>query len=339
MQVFIRRQWFLLGLGLVLGAGFFCHGPLEVVAAAIPRREIVALVLFLMALPLEIGTMWRVMRRPGPALLAVAINFGLLPPVAWAVSMVLPPDLAIGLVIISAIPCTIASVVVWTRRAGGNDAVAILVTMITNLTCFIVTPAWLRLMTQTHVAIDPVDMARRLALIVVLPIFVAQILRLYRPLAARAAEHKVALGVLSQFGILSIIFIGAVGSGAKLGIGGEADAAIGAADWALMLACVVGVHLALLAVGHGLARLFGMERPDRIAVGFGGSQKTLMVGLDIGAEHFPTMPLAMLPMVAYHICQLLVDTLIADRLRRHQESPAAAPGDSSSRLADEAEVR
>ena len=59
------------------------------------------------------------------------------------------------------------------------------------------------------------------------------------------------------------------------------------------------------------------------------------LGLDIGAEHFSSMPLAMLPMVAYHICQLLVDTLIADRLRRRGESAACGCEDSPSRLAEE----
>ena len=318
MQQFFRRRWFLLALGAVLVVGLFFPGPLEGVKDALPRKTIVATVLFLMALPLEISAMWQALRRPGPALLAVAINFGLLPPMAWGAAFLLPPDLAVGLIIMGAIPCTIASVSVWTRRAGGNDAVSIMVTMITNLACFIVTPALLKLMTKTQVSIDFGGLVGRLALIVVLPILFAQLLRFYRPLATWATEHKVALGTFSQFGILSMVFVGAVGSGLRLA---DPSGSIGAANWALMLACVIGVHLAILWIGHVLARLFGMARPERIAVGFGGSQKTLMVGLDIGAEHFPTMPLAMLSMVAYHVCQLLIDTLIADRLREQDEAP------------------
>ena len=60
------------------------------------------------------------------------------------------------------------------------------------------------------------------------------------------------------------------------------------------------------------ALLLGMRREDRIAVGFAGSQKTLMVGLQLCIE----LQVEMLPMVAYHVGQLLVDTLIADRLRK-----------------------
>ena len=322
MQQFFRRRWFLLALGAILAVGLFSPGPLEGLADGLSRNAIVATVLLLMALPLEISAMWQAMRRPGPALLAVAINFGLLPPMAWGAALLLPPDLAVGLIIMGAIPCTIASVSVWTRRAGGNDAVSIMVTMITNLACFIVTPALLKLMTKTQVSLDFGSLVGRLALIVVLPIVVAQLLRVYRPLATRATEHKVFLGSLSQCGILSMVFIGAVRSG--LILDDPSGEAIGAAGWTLMLACVIGVHVAMLWIGHVLARLFGMARPERIAVGFGGSQKTLMVGLYIGAEHYPTMPLAVLSMVAYHVCQLLIDTLIADRLRGQGEAPVSS---------------
>ena len=52
------------------------------------------------------------------------------------------------MIVAATAPCTLASAAVWTRRAGGNDAVAILVTFITNATCFLVTPFWLILMTR-----------------------------------------------------------------------------------------------------------------------------------------------------------------------------------------------
>ena len=59
------------------------------------------------------------------------------------VAPLLRGDLAVGLLVAAAAPCTLASAAVWTRRAGGNDAVALMVTIGTNLTCFVVTPLWL----------------------------------------------------------------------------------------------------------------------------------------------------------------------------------------------------
>ena len=62
-----------------------------------------------------------------------------------------------------------------------------------------------------------------------------------------------------------------------------------------------------------------MGRAERIAVGFSGSQKTLLVGLAVSVEDYANFPLACLPMVAYHVGQLLVDTVIADKLRARGE--------------------
>ncbi|MDP7304159.1 MAG: bile acid:sodium symporter, partial [Pirellulaceae bacterium] len=54
---------------------------------------------------------------------------------------------------------------------------------------------------------------------------------------------------------------------------------------------------------------------DQIAVAFASSQKTLMVGLLMAMS----LQVSILPMVTYHVMQLLIDTLIADRFRRQAE--------------------
>ena len=94
---------------------------------------VVAIVTFIMALPLETSAIWGTIRRPGAAWLGAFMNAGVCPPLGWLASRVLPPELAIGVIVAATVPCTLATAAVWTRRAGGNDAVAFLVTMITNL--------------------------------------------------------------------------------------------------------------------------------------------------------------------------------------------------------------
>jgi sodium/bile acid cotransporter 7 len=88
-------------------------------------------------------------------------------------------------------------------------------------------------------------------------------------------------------------------------------------DWGLMFCGALAIHLGMLLAAVWGGRLLGLPRPDRIAAGFSGSQKTLLVGLDIASEYVEVFgPLALLPMVAYHVLQLLVDTVIADRMAR-----------------------
>jgi sodium/bile acid cotransporter 7 len=73
------------------------------------------------------------------------------------------------------------------------------------------------------------------------------------------------------------------------------------------------VHTVLLVLGWRSAKLLNIRRADAIAVAFSGSQKTLVVGTYLAAA---VGPLVILPMVAYHAAQLIIDTLVADWLRR-----------------------
>ncbi len=57
----------------------------------------------------------------------------------------------------------------------------------------------------------------------------------------------------------------------------------------------------------------GIPRKQRIGVAISGSQKTLMIGLKIALD----CGVSIVPMVAFHVGQLLIDTLIADRWRKH----------------------
>jgi len=309
MRTFLSRQWFLVTLAVLLLTGLGFPVALEPLANAVPQSAVVAVVLFVMALPLDAHTVWRALTHPRAVMLAIAINWGLLPLVAWGVSPALRPDLAEGLLIAAALPCTLASAAVWTRRAGGNDAVALLVTISTNFFCFLVTPLWLLVTTGMMVELDWTEMGLALAMQVVLPTFAAQALRQI-PAVARFAKARVAmLGTLGQCGILTIAWVGAVKAGLKFSAG---EVQISALDWVVMLAAVIGIHVSMLWLGHAVGRVIGLDRADRIAVGFSGSQKTLMVGLYIAIKYYGG--LAMLPMIAYHVSQLLIDTVVADRL-------------------------
>ena len=330
MKRFFVKRWFLIALAIVLAVGITQSTKLEALAGiAAIRYGIVATVMFLMAFPLNASAIWKSMRNPWPPLLACLLNFGLLPLVAWGISIGLSESLglseqmALGIYVAASTPCTLASASVWTRRAGGNDSVAILVTVMTNMVCFFLTPLWLYWMTQGNwpdiPSLSLPNMIMKLALLVVLPMALAQLLRRSSDIARWATDNKTPLGVLAQFGVLAMIFMGSIKTGLK--IYAEGGSAIRLEDFWLMVVAVLGLHLFMLALGLFLGYVFGFSRPDRIAVGIAGSQKTLMVGLQVGIE----MGFSILPIVVFHVGQLLLDTLIADHLRR-QGKKAKEPG-------------
>jgi sodium/bile acid cotransporter 7 len=305
------KQWFLTALAAVLAIGLLLPEPLLPLAnSSLLRNSIVATVLFLMALPLETRVVLRTVRRPWAAMLGSAVNMLLLPPLAWVASALVADEFATGVIVMSVAPCTLASAAVWTRRAGGNDAVAILVTLLTNSTCFLTMPVWLALLTGTQAEVDVREMITSLGVLVVAPMTVAQLCRLAPAIARRATRAKRFCSTLAQFGILAMVMIGAVQISTYLAATNWREA-ISMGALAAMGALVISLHLTILGAGYVLAQLAKFDRADQIAVAFAGSQKTLMVALYIAINYFHG--LAILPIVVYHVGQLFVDTLIADR--------------------------
>lgn len=263
--------------------------------------------------------MWRTACHPTAPLLGVGMNSVALPLFAWLVvatigKALLGRELSLGLLVAAATPCTLASAAVWTRRAGGNDAVSIMVTVITNASCFLVTPFWLLLTTGRQAELDPLGMISKLALVVVLPMTVAQLVRLARRVGHWTTRNKTPLGVLAQLGVLTMIFFGSIQTAQQFAV---AETHPGLSQLITLLICVIGIHVLTLWAGMLAASALKVARPDQIAVGLAGSQKTLMVGLQVSIE----LGFNIIPMVAYHISQLLVNTLIADRLRRQNVRP------------------
>lgn len=310
-MMIVWRNWFLFGLLLCLALGYVgAESLLPVVQSGWVTQWIVASVMFAMALPLEFRQISRLLRRPTAPLVASVINLGVAPLLAWPLARLLGPELGPGLIVAAATPCTLASASVWTRKAGGNDAVSMMVTLLTNGVCFIVTPMWVRGLTSGQVPPFPVGpIMLQLLLIVLLPIVLAQVLRV-RPVICRwSARRKVALGVYAQIGVLTMVLLGIAQMTHRLGQADAKGISVG-----LLLACAaIGLllHLALFWLGWQSAARLGIVREDQIAMGFSASQKTLMVGLSTALQ----LGLSAIPLITYHLLQMVVDTMLAHRIR------------------------
>jgi sodium/bile acid cotransporter 7 len=338
MLPFLRRHWFLCLLAALLGAGFFFPHQLTPLVRWLPADVTVFAVLFLMSVTLDVRAMTGALRRPAAVLLAVGVNFVAVPLLAWPVALAIRPlstDFSYGLLVAAAVPSTLASAAVWTRRAGGSETVPLLATLITNAACFAVTPFWVRVTTGQSAQVDAWGMAYKLALVCVLPVLAAQMVRLWRPAAAVADRRKRLLGIVSQFGILSFVLAGAVSGGAKLH-DAESLEQVSLLAWPALIVSVVGIHLAAFALAYAVGKALRLPREDRLGAAFSGSQKTLMVGISTSQSAFGG--LSMLPMIAYHVCQLLADTMLADRLARVgklSEGASSPPPPAAMALAEE----
>ena len=304
-----KKQWFLFALVTMLTIGIGFAPALEPIASiAVLKWGIVAVTMFLMVWPFSFGDVTETLSRPQAALLAVGINTFLMPLAIWPFIWMFGPEIGAGMIVTFAAPCTLASAAVWTRRAGGDDRIAIMVTLITNLFCFLSSPfwVWVQLGGQSESAIDFGSTVVKLLLFVVAPIAVAQFVRLHSQSATWATENKKKLGIASQIGILSIVLLGSVSSGMRFR---SSEFSFPVVELILGVVCLLLVHVAVLYAGRTIAKRLKMSNPEQIAVAFAGSQKTLMIGLSIAVS----LQVSILPLLAFHSLQLVIDTLIADR--------------------------
>ncbi len=323
MSYSLRRHWFLVALVLGLVLAGLRPDWLRPLTSQLPPRGVVGLALFIMAWGLESRSLWRALLRPLPALTAVLVSYAALPSLSWLAGLlVTEPDYRIGLLIVTSVPCTLASAVLWTRMAGGSEATALLVILLTTTTSWLVTPAWLTRTTGAAVGVDANAMMGELFFFLVVPVSLGQLARLAAPLARWADRGKTALGVVSRLLIFAILLKAAADVAERL----TARAELPAPSLLLVTAGLcVGLHLTALLAGLCSGRALGFDRPSRIAVAFAGSQKTLPVALLLFETYFKeAYPLAVVPILFYPVGQLVVDTFIAERLAR----PGAATGET-----------
>lgn len=303
------RHWFMLALIAALVAGFLGWKQLQFLPeSGWLKHGTVFVTMFTLTWPLPLGRIVQSFRRPAPVLIAFLVNLLFIPLMAWPLARVLGPELGPGLIVLAATPSTMASAAVLTRRAGGNDVVALINTLLTNGLCFLILPAWVWLLHgPTTGTRDFWGTASLLLMLVVVPMLLSQFCRIHRPVAEWATLRKTPLGVVSQSGIVLMVLLGSIQAGNRMADSAAPEIGL----LLLMLAIVTALHVAAWWLGYCGSGWAGIRWEDRVAVGFSGSQKTLMIGLTTALE----LQLSILPLVVYHMLQLIIDTMIADRLR------------------------
>jgi solute carrier family 10 (sodium/bile acid cotransporter), member 7 len=328
MLTFLKKRWFLLALLVLIPSGLTIGAqadPDQVTkyAGLVPPQLITGFVLFLMSFSLDSRKLRSSLRTPGPVGWASLVNFGFIPLFAWGLmTLQLSSDFQYGLMIAACVPCTMAAASVWTRRAGGNDAVSLLVTVLTNGLCFAITPLLLNITTsESGVELDFLRMFWRLVFAVLVPTLLGQAVRQLPGPGRFATRYKTMIGVVAQSSILIIVFSAACNAGIRLS---DVEGRPGTSAVVLVLISCIVIHLVAMLVGYWGSGRLGFQRDDRIAVAFASSQKTLPIGVFIATD--PTMfgnpdllgsgigiPFAVFPMLMYHASQLFIDTAVADR--------------------------
>src|ERR1051325_244951 len=280
----------------------------------------IALVMFCGALTLETSHLFEQFKNWRAVALSFVMMYGIAPgilvlltwPLRWW-SNELAPHLFVGFMILASQSCTLGSGIVIATAARGNVALALVITIVNSMLSALMTPLILKLTLAGQVEFEVLQMIGRLALLILLPVALGQ---LVRPIIkASLAPIRWLPAILSQLVILSLIFMAV----------GTASGWMKRYPWMVLgvLVSTLLLHVIILAVNYALSILGSRKIASRRSLAICSSQKTIATGSYIWSKYFPDNPVGGVPLVFYHIVQLVFDSLLAHWLA--QRDTHAAP--------------
>lgn len=238
------------------------------------------------------------------------------------VPFVLTPELYSGLLFLCLVPSTIQSSIAFTSIARGNVAAAICAGSFSSIAGIVVTPLLAALLLGGGANGFSTDSLLRIVAQLLLPFVAGQLLR--RWVGGFLTRHRTLLGRVDRGSILLVVYT-AFSQGMVAGIWHQVTPGrLGA-----LFAVEVVLLAAMLTISWYGARRLGFGRADRVAIQFAGSKKSLAAGLPMASVLFGAeASLAVMPLMLFHMLQLLVCATLAKRRSRdplpddHTRDPA-----------------
>ncbi len=280
---------------LAAGAALASPGPLAAQGAAVPW--LLGLVMLGMGATLGPGDFRAVTRRPRAVAIGTALQFGLMPALAWALgrALDLPVELATGMLLVGAAPGGTASNVIC-FLARGDVALSISLTLVSTLLSVLLTPTLVWLYAGAAVPVPVGGMLLSVAQVVIVPVALGVGLRTLAGPRLRPVEPLFPL-----LSVLAIAWIIAI----VVALNADRIASVG-----VLIVAAVALHNALgLAGGYGLARLLGLDavRARTVAIEVGMQNSGLAVTL--GVQHFSSA--TALPGAVFSVWHNLSGSLLA----------------------------
>lgn len=313
----LKKYWFFWGVGgTVLLA--FALPELGGVVRRIHLTDLaIVLLFFTTGLTLESSSILRQMRNVKVVAASLFVSLFLIPVLAYGLAcLLLPPEFAVGVCLIAAAPVTVASGTIMTEIGRGNVPVSLIMCVAGNVAGIFTVPLVLELLLSVggRIELPALQLLVGLACKMLLPTVLGQLAR--QRFRDWVDARRAACSVFQQAVILLIIFNAlAVSTDRILGAG---VAIVGVA------AFMVGLHLLILGMNYRIAGLLRFDRTTVVAFTLHVSQKTLGVTYIIWAGFFASRyPLSLIPGIAYHLTQMILDTMVAQHFR--SRAPAGTP--------------
>jgi sodium/bile acid cotransporter 7 len=320
---FLRRYWFLILMAVVIPiGGAYPEGGRWIRNTPLLIKSLVAITLGISGFTLDTSRLLRQAINVRAILLTLGATYVLTPLLAWGLAALWAPAepegeqfFHLGMMILAAQAGTLASALALTMVSRGDQELALVLTILSNSLTVLLTPFILNLSVGAEVSFEVGEMVLEMAKFVLLPVALGQLLR--RFLWDAAKPLLPVMRIVPQLIILVFVYTGFASAASHL-----------VDEPALALryfgACAL-LHIALLVWNWNVARFAGLDVKASTAVTYCGSQKTMPNGIYVWNEFFAHNPYGAVPLVLYHILQLVVDTLILPFFERRNAGTRERP--------------
>ncbi len=306
---FVTRYWLAIAIFLTVTLAWLFPGP----ALELPKWHVldvgVIIIMFLGSLKLSPGKFKGAAKKPVYVILSVGSVFAMAPLLSLYMGYLFGFESSkdqVAVLISSAQASTLATGIVLTEVAGGDVALAMVMTVVNNFATVFLTPLIFKVASGTDIEVDHTAMGMEIALKIVLPVIVAQFVRI--PIKDLVKRHGKKMSITTQLIILIYIYAGVAAGMERLP--GFHTALAKVALFA------VALHFTMLVINAAIARLVMKSSKDRTAFVLCSSQKTLPAAMLIWKSYFPAVPLGPMVAVVYHLVQLVADSVMAPGFRK-----------------------
>lgn len=223
----------------------------------------------------------------------------------------MPPLLALGFLYLGCLPSTVQSATAYSSLAGGNVAGSVVAAALLNILGVFATAPLFSLLAGSGAAEFHAEGLVKVVTILLIPFLLGQALQ--SRLGDWVAGHRQLVTRMDRSSIAIAVYVAFSGAVAQ-----RFWERIDLAGW-LWLGGGTAVFLLFGHLGAWLASgLAGLKRPDRITFLFAGAQKSIAMGAPLATVLFPPAAagIVLLPILLYHLVQLVLAAPIAARLNR-----------------------
>ncbi|WP_336965498.1 bile acid:sodium symporter family protein [Acinetobacter pittii] len=250
---------------------------------------ILGIIMLGMGMTMTVDDFKGVLQSPKAVLIGVVAQFVVMPGLAYVLCKLfnLPPEIAVGVILVGCCPGGTASNVI-TYMAKGNVALSVACTSVSTLLAPVLTPAIFYLLASQWLKIDAASMFISILQVVLLPIVVGLILRIW--LKRQVESYIQVMPLVSVIAIVAIV--AAIIGGSKAAI----------LQSGLLILVVVILHNGLgYLLGFTAARFFKLPYADSKAIAVEVGMQNSGLGVALAAVHFAASPITAVPSAIFSL--------------------------------------